>query len=119
MIYAREARLVKEQRTRLLIQVMLPQFPKEKELNVELLQPGAIRQDELWQVPLRLLPPAQMLVLILSKESSAQYAAWNRLPCLVPASRGPRGLAEPGDPALLPAGPARGRRRSRSSRPIP
>jgi hypothetical protein len=86
MIYARDARLVKEQRSRPGLQVMLPQFPREKELNVELLQPGAIRQDELWPVPIRPLYPAQMLVVILSRESSSQYATWNRLPCLVPAS---------------------------------
>ena len=55
MIYSREARLVKEQRTRLGMQVMLPVVPKEKELNLELVQPGAIRYDELWQVAVRLL----------------------------------------------------------------
>ena len=38
-----EARLVKEQRSRLGMQTMLPRIPKEKELNLELLQPGAIR----------------------------------------------------------------------------
>jgi hypothetical protein len=86
IIYTREAHLVKEQRMRLGMQVMLPRFPKEKELNVELLQPGAIRHEELWQVPVRLLPPAQMLVVVLNRESSTQYAAWNRLPCFVPAS---------------------------------
>src|SRR5208337_2088976 len=65
VIYAREAR-----------------FLKEKELNLELLQPGAIRSDELWQVPVRLLAPHQMLVVVLSKESANQYATWNRLPAL-------------------------------------
>ena len=85
VIYAREARLVKEQRSRLGMQTMLPQFPKEKELNLELLQPGAIRSNELWQVPVRLLPPHQMLVVVLSKESANQYATWNRLPSCVPA----------------------------------
>ena len=85
VIYAREARLVKEQRSRLGMQAMLPDFPKEKELNLELLQPGAIRYDELWQVPVRLLPPHQMLVVVLSKESANQYATWNRLPSCVPA----------------------------------
>ena len=85
VIYAREARLVKEQRSRLGMQTMLPRFPKEKELNLELLQPGAIRSDELWQVPVRLLAPHQMLVVVLSKESANQYATWNRLPSCVPA----------------------------------
>lgn len=86
MIYARESRLVKEQRSRLGMQVMLPRIPREKEMNVELVQPGAIRSDELWQVPVRLLPPAQMLVVFLSKEPANQYAAWNRLPCMIPSS---------------------------------
>jgi len=85
MVYAREARLVKEQRSRLGMQIMLPRFPKDKELNLELLQPGAIRSDDLWPVPVRLLPPHQMLVVVLSKESATQYATWNRLPSCVPA----------------------------------
>ncbi len=86
IVYAREARLVKEQRMRLGMQTMLPRFPKEKELNVELVQPGAVRYDELWQVPVRLLPPHQMLVVVLSKESATQYANWNRLPACVPTT---------------------------------
>ncbi|MFO0889316.1 MAG: hypothetical protein U0790_09275 [Isosphaeraceae bacterium] len=84
MIYAREARLVKEQRSRLAVQMLIPRVPREKELPVELLQPGAIRFDEVWQVPIRLLPPHQMLVVVLSKESSSQYVGWSRLPALVP-----------------------------------
>ena len=95
VIYAREARLVKEQRSRLGMQTMLPRFPKEKELNLELLQPGAIRSNELWQVPVRLLPPHQMLVVVLSKESANQYATWNRLPSCVPA------LSDREDPMAL------------------
>ncbi len=95
VIYAREARLVKEQRSRLGMQTMLPRFPKEKALNLELLQPGAIRSDELWQVPVQLLPPHQMLVVVLSKESANQYATWNRLPSCVPA------LSDREDPMAL------------------
>jgi hypothetical protein len=86
MIYSREARLVKEQRTRLGMQVMLPTVPKEKELNLELVQPGAIRYDELWQAAVRLLPPHQMLVVVLSKDSANQFAAWNRLASFVPST---------------------------------
>ena len=86
VVYAREVRLVKEQRSRLGMQTMLPRFPKEKELNVELVQPGAVRFDDLLQVPLRLLPPHQMLVVVLSKEPATQYATWNRLPACVPAA---------------------------------
>jgi hypothetical protein len=86
IVYAREARLVKEQRTRLGMQIMLPRIPKEKQLNFELLRPGAIRYDELWQADVRLLPPHQMLVVVLSKESSNQFAPWNRLPAFIPSS---------------------------------
>ena len=49
---------MKEQRTRLGMQMMLPAVPKEKELNLELVQPGAIRYDELWQAAVRLLAAA-------------------------------------------------------------
>jgi hypothetical protein len=94
MVYGREARLVKEQRHRLGMQLMIPQMPKEKELNVELLQPGAIRYDELWQVPIRLLPPHQMLVVVLSKEA-ASYSTWSRLPSMAP------GGADREDPLTL------------------
>ncbi|MGO9601072.1 MAG: hypothetical protein ACLP7Q_24090 [Isosphaeraceae bacterium] len=86
VVYTREARLVKEQRSRFPLQIMLPRLPREKELNIELLQPGGIRHDEIWPVPLRLLPPHQMLMVILSKESASQYVAWNRLPSLIPAA---------------------------------
>jgi hypothetical protein len=86
VVFSREARLVKEQRSRLPLQIMLPRLPREKELNIELLQPGGIRHDEIWPVPIRLLPPNQMLIVILSKESADQYVAWNRLPSLLPAA---------------------------------
>ena len=109
MIYARESRLVKEQRSRLGMQLMLPRIPREKELTVELLQPGAIRADELWQVPVRLLPPGQMLIVFLSKESSTQYAGWTRLPCMVPSSAEARRRPGHGIPARLPDGAAGGR----------
>jgi hypothetical protein len=87
IVYTRDARLVREQRARLAMQLLFPPeiLTKRKEMNVELVQPGSIRSDELWQVPLRFLPPHQMLVLILSRESSNQYASWNRLPCFLPA----------------------------------
>src|SRR5208283_1823351 len=54
VVYTREARLVKEQRSRLPLQIMLPCLPRERELNIELLEPGGIRHDEIWPVPLRL-----------------------------------------------------------------
>lgn len=86
MIYSREVRLLKEQRTRLGMQMMLPAIPKEKELNLELVQPGAIRYDELWQAAVRVLPPHQMLIVVLSKDSTNLFSSWNRLASLVPST---------------------------------
>jgi hypothetical protein len=86
MVYARDARLVKEQRARLGMQFMLPVVPKEREIILELVQPGAIRYDELWQAAVRVLPPHQMLVVILSKDATNQFAAWNRLSSFVPST---------------------------------
>ena len=57
-----------------------------KEWSVELLRPGALRPDATWQANLSTLPPHQMLVLILSKESTTKFAAWNRMAATIPAS---------------------------------
>ena len=86
IVFAREARLVKEQRARLGMQLLLPRIPKEKELSLELLRQGAIHHDELWQAQLRPLPPHQMLVVVLSKDSTNQYATWNRMGGFIPSS---------------------------------
>ncbi|WP_165226780.1 hypothetical protein [Aquisphaera insulae] len=98
VVYARDARLTKEQRSRLSLQVMVQRPPDIKsptEIGVELIRPGAIRADEAWPVPLKLISPNQMLVVIMSKESSSQYAAWNRYPCFMPSS------IDPGDAIAL------------------
>jgi hypothetical protein len=84
VIYRREARLLKEQRARLGLQIMLPQIPKE--LNVELTRPEAIRVDNLWQATLRTLEPHQMLILLLTKDSTDPYARWNQFQAMIPLS---------------------------------
>ncbi|WP_148596053.1 hypothetical protein [Aquisphaera giovannonii] len=92
VVYARDARLPKEQRSRLNLQVLVPHragVKLPKELAAELIRPGAIRADDAWTVPMKLIPPTQMLVVVMSKESSGQYAAWNRYPCFVPSSADP------------------------------
>ena len=86
MIYGREARLVKEQRSRLGMPILIPRMPKDKELLVELRRPEAIRADQLYSVPLRPLPPHQMLVMVLTKESNDAYAAWSRFSATIPAT---------------------------------
>ena len=82
IIYRRDARLAKTQRSRLSQQVMLPLIPKD--LNLELIQPNGIRPDELWQATLRVLEPNQMLLLFLTKDPSDVYAGWNRYQALYP-----------------------------------
>lgn len=82
IVYRREARLPKAQTSRLGMQVMLPQVPKELALN--LVQPESIRPDEVWPASLRVLEPHQMLVVVLTKDPSDVYAPWNRLNALYP-----------------------------------
>jgi hypothetical protein len=84
LVFRREARLLKEKRARLPLQVNLMQtIPKE--WTLELIRPGAIRADGIWQASLLTLEPHQMLVMILAKESTNQYAAWNRLVAMFPS----------------------------------
>src|SRR5262249_37826799 len=75
VVYRREARLLKEQRGRLGQQVLLTRIPKE--WTLDLLRPGALRPDATWQAALTTLEPHQMLILILSKEATNQFSAWN------------------------------------------
>ena len=86
--FRREARLLKEKRANLGLQVMLPsangQVPKE--WAIEMVRPNSLRPDASWQVNLATLPPHQMLVLILSKDSTNKFAAWNRMSALIPSS---------------------------------
>jgi hypothetical protein len=86
--FHREARLLKEKRANLALQVMLPsangQVPKE--WAVEMVRPNSLRPDASWQVNLTTLPPHQMLVLILSKDSTTKFTAWNRMSAIIPSS---------------------------------
>lgn len=84
VLYLRDARLIKEQRARLSMQIMLPRIPKE--VNIDLLRPEAIRADEVWPASLRVLEPHQMLILVLTKESNDPYARWNQFQALIPMS---------------------------------
>jgi len=82
----REARLVKEQRSRLAMPLFLPTVGTVKEVPVELIRDGAIRPDQAYSVALRPLAPHQMLALVLTKEANGAYAAWSRLNATIPAS---------------------------------
>ena len=84
MIYARDARLAKTQRSRIGLQVMLPVVPKE--IGLELIRPDAIRADDVWPASIRTLEPHQMLILFLTKEANDTYATWNRFSALYPLS---------------------------------
>ena len=86
--YRREARLLKEKRANLALQIMVPsaigQVPKE--ILAEMVRPSALRPDASWQAPLITLPPHQMLVLILSKDATTKFAAWNRMSAIIPSA---------------------------------
>lgn len=83
IIHRRDARLVKDQQTRLSMQLMLPTIPKE--LTFELVRPDAIRADDLWPAPLRRLEPHQMLILVLTKDTSDVYNQWRKLQAVNPS----------------------------------
>jgi hypothetical protein len=86
--YGREVRLVKEQRARRGLQAMIPAgdgvIPKAYE--VELVRPGALRPDMTWQANLATLPTHQMLIVVLSKDATTKFAAWNRMSAIFPSS---------------------------------
>lgn len=84
LIYRREVRLLKDQRARIGLQIMLPQIPKE--IDIALTRPDAIRVDVPWQATLRTLEPHQMLILVLTKDSTAPYTQWNSLQAMIPLS---------------------------------
>jgi hypothetical protein len=86
IIYQREARLSKGQRARLSFPLMLPAFPTSKVLEIELIQPDAIRPDELWPASLRPLGSHQMLILFLTKEPSGAYPPWDRYQAMFPTA---------------------------------
>ncbi len=82
VVYRRDARLMKEQRRGLPQQVLLTRIPKE--WTLEMLRPGALRPDATWQASLSRLEPHQMLVVILSKDATSQYAHWNQMTSMIP-----------------------------------
>jgi len=88
VFFRRDARLLKEQHARRGLQMMIPatngQVPKE--WSVALVRPGALRADTTWLSTLTTLPTHQMLVLVLSKEATTKFAAWNRMAATIPAS---------------------------------
>jgi hypothetical protein len=86
--FRRDGRLIKEQRARRAVQVMVPDSNGlvPKQFEVELIRSGALRPDATWQATLSTLPPHQMLVLILSKESTSKFAAWNKMAAVLPGS---------------------------------
>ncbi|MDB5350842.1 MAG: hypothetical protein JWN86_2089 [Planctomycetota bacterium] len=83
MIFRREARLQKEQRSKLGLQIMMPEFMKE--LSLELTRPDAIRPEALSAVPLMRLETHQMIIPILSPEPSL-YGSWTRFQATLPTS---------------------------------
>lgn len=83
--FGRDARLVKEQRSRPAFSLLLPQA-NIKELPLELVRAGSLRADQVYLASLRPLAPHQMLALVLTKEANGAYAAWGRLNATIPAS---------------------------------
>ena len=68
VVYRRDSRLIKEQRRSLSQQVLLTRIPKE--WTLDLVRPGALRPDASWQASLSVLEPNQMLIVVLSKDST-------------------------------------------------
>jgi hypothetical protein len=95
IVYQREARLSKGQRARIGFPLMLPAFPASKSLDIELIQPDAIRPDELWPASLRALGAHQMLIVFLTKDTSDAYAPWDRYQAMFPTA------VDRGDPTAL------------------
>jgi hypothetical protein len=88
MYFRRDAHLLKEQRARRSLQIMIPSARGEvpKEGYADMLRPGALRPDTTWPINLATLGPHQMLVLVLSRDATAKFAAWNRMWATIPTS---------------------------------
>ncbi len=84
VVYRRDARLVKGQRARLTLPMLLPTIPKE--VGLQLIRPEAIRQDEEWLAPLRVLEPHQQMVVVASKNPNDPYARWTNMRATTPTS---------------------------------
>ncbi len=83
MVYRREARIPKEQPSRLSLQMMLPETLKE--IGLDLVREDAFRPDGGTLAPLRRLEPHQMLVPILGA-NAPDYINWSRLFTTLPTS---------------------------------
>lgn len=83
IIHRRDARLVKEQQSRISMQLLLPTIPRE--LTFELRRPDAIREDDVWPASLKKLEPHQMLILVLTKDSNDVYSQWRKLHAVNPS----------------------------------
>jgi len=88
VFYRREARLLKEKRASLAIQVMLPAANGHvpKEWAVDMIRQNAVRADASSPVTLATLPTHQMLVVILSKDATNKFVAWHRMSATIPSS---------------------------------
>ncbi|WP_165075855.1 hypothetical protein [Paludisphaera rhizosphaerae] len=84
--FGREARLIREQRTRLGMSFLLPSAAAVKEMPLELGRPGAIRPDHVYPASIKAMAPNQMLVVVLTKEASGGYATWSRMNATLPGS---------------------------------
>ncbi len=82
--FKRDARLVKGQRSRINLPLFLPSIPKE--LVFQLMRPEAIREDEAWAAPFRVLEPHQMLIPVLTKNPNDTYSRWNQFRAVFPSS---------------------------------
>jgi hypothetical protein len=83
MVFRREARIPKEQPSRLAMQMMLPETLKE--IGLDLVRADAFRPDGGTLAPLRRLEPHQMLVPILGPNAQG-YVNWSRLRAMLPGS---------------------------------
>jgi hypothetical protein len=83
MVFRREARIPKEQPTRLAMQIMLPE--NLKEIGLDLVRADAFRPDGGTLAPLRRLEPHQMLLPILGTGAPG-YVNWSRLRAMLPTS---------------------------------
>ncbi len=84
VVFRRDARLVKGQRSRILFQVMTPTIPRE--LPLQLIRPESLRYDDRHSAALRPLLPHQMLVPILTKGPNEGYGRWSHLRSMFPLS---------------------------------
>ena len=84
IVYRREVNLQKEQRSRLALQMMFPQFGKE--LSLEIARTDAIRPDAFWPALLLRLEPHQMVIPVLAAPDRTPPSNWTRMLATLPTS---------------------------------